>query len=171
MSPLGTDDGAALRRGIVVHRLLQSLPDVDPARRADAASRYLARPVHDLSPDEQASIAAETMAIVNSAEFAPLFGPESRAEVPVVGRISETVISGRIDRIALTDDEVLIVDYKSHRIPPDRIEDVPSIYLEQLAAYRAVLTEIYPNREIRCALLWTALPRLMAIDTALLMDA
>ena len=171
MSPLGTDDGAALRRGIVVHRLLQSLPDVDPARRADAASRYLARPVHDLSPDEQASIAAETMAIVNSAEFAPLFGPESRAEVPVVGRISETVISGRIDRIALTDDEVLIVDYKSHRIPPDRIEDVPSIYLEQLAAYRAVLTAIYPNREIRCALLWTALPRLMAIDTALLMDA
>ena len=170
MSPVGADDGAALRRGIVVHRLLQSLPDVAPARRADAASRYLARPIHDLSMDDQASIAAETMAIVESAEFAPLFGPESRAEVPVVGRIGDTIVSGRIDRLALAGDEVLIVDYKSHRIPPDRIEDVPSIYLEQLAAYRTVLSEIYPDREIRCALLWTAVPRLMAIDAALLIE-
>ena len=170
MSPVGVDDGAALRRGIVVHRLLQSLPNVEPARRADAASRYLARPVHGLTTNDQASIAAETMAIVESAEFAPLFGPESRAEVPVVGRIGDTIVSGRIDRLALTGDEVLIVDYKSHRIPPDRIEDVPSIYLEQLAAYRTVLSEIYPDREIRCALLWTAVPRLMAIDAALLIE-
>ncbi len=168
MSPVGVDDGAALRRGVVVHRLLQSLPDVEPARRADAAARYLARSVHGLATEDQAAIAAETMAIVGAAEFAPLFGPDSRAEVPVVGRIGETVVSGRIDRLALTGDAVLIVDYKSHRLPPDRIEDARSETLGQLAAYRAVLAEIYPDREIRCAVLWTAVPRLMAIDAALL---
>jgi ATP-dependent helicase/nuclease subunit A len=168
MSPLGADDGSALRRGVVIHRLLQSLPDIEPAQRADAAARYLARPIHGLGADEQAAIAAETMAIVDSAEFAPLFGPESRAEVPIVGRIGKTVVSGRIDRLALAGDRVLIVDYKSHRIPPDRIEDVSPIFFEQLSAYRAVLSEIYPDREIRCALLWTAVPRLMTIDPKLL---
>ena len=168
MSPSGADDGSALRRGIVIHRLLQSLPDIEPDQRADAAARYLARPIHGLGADEQAAIAAETMAIVDSVEFAPLFGPESRAEVPIVGRIGKTVVSGRIDRLALADEQVLIVDYKSHRIPPDRIEDVSPIFFEQLSAYRAVLTEIYPDREIRCTLLWTAVPRLMTIDPKLL---
>jgi ATP-dependent helicase/nuclease subunit A len=158
----------ALRRGVLVHRLLQSLPEIEPAHRADAASRYLARPIHDLSADDQASIAAETMAIVESPEFAPLFGPGSRPEVPVVGRIGETVVSGRIDRLAIDGDHVLIVDYKSDRIPPDRVEDVRSEYFRQLAAYRSVLGQIYPDREVRVALLWTAVPRLMAIDAALL---
>ncbi len=168
ISPLGADDGMALRRGVLVHRLLQSLPEVEPAHRADAASRYLARPIHDLSADDQASIAAETMAIVESPDFAPLFGPGSRAEVPVVGRIGETVVSGRIDRLAIERDHVLIVDYKSDRLPPDRVEDVRSEYFRQLAAYRSVLGQIYPDREVRAALLWTAVPRLMAIDAALL---
>jgi ATP-dependent helicase/nuclease subunit A len=170
MSPLGDDDGSALRRGIVVHRLLQSLPDVAPARRADAAARYLGQPVHGLSADDQASIAAEIMAIVEGSDFAPLFGPASRGEVPIVGRIGETVISGRIDRLAVTGEAVRIVDYKANRMPPDRIEDVPAAYLRQLAAYRSVLADIYPDREIRAALLWTAIPRLMAIDAALLKD-
>ena len=171
LSPSDIDNGASLRRGNVVHRLLQSLPDVDPARRADAALRYLSRPVHDLSTAEQVSIANETMAIVESTEFAPLFGPISRAEQRGVGRIGDTVVSGQVDRLALTSNEVIIVDYKSHRMPPDLIEDVPLLYLEQLAAYRSVLSKIYPNQEIRCALLWTTVPCIMVIEKALLIGS
>ena len=168
ISPSGIDNSTSLRRGNVVHRLLQSLPDIDPARRADAALRYLSRQVHDLSAEEQVSIAKETMAIVESTEFAPLFGPNSRAEQRVVGRIGDTMVSGQVDRLAFTSKEVIIVDYKSHRMPPDLIEDVPLIYLEQLAAYRSVLSKIYPNQEIRCALLWTTVPCIMAIEKAFL---
>jgi ATP-dependent helicase/nuclease subunit A len=168
LSPLDGDGGAALRRGVLIHRLLQSLPEVAPERRADAASRYLAQPVHGLGADDRASIAAETLAIFAQPDFAPLFGPGSRGEVPIVGRIGGTVVSGRVDRLAVSDDEVLIVDYKSGRAPPDDVADVPPVYLAQLAAYRSVLAEIYPGREIRAALLWTALPRLMPIEPALL---
>ena len=69
---------------------------------------------------------------------------------------------------AQTDEAVRIVDYKTNRPPPNDARDVPPIYLRQMAAYRAVLREIYPLLTIRCALLWTDGPRLMQISEELL---
>lgn len=165
-SPLGTDQGQGFRRGLLVHRLLQSLPELPGSLREDAARRFLARPVHDLEEHEQASLLGETLAVLNHPEFSLLFGPQSRAEVPVVGLVGAHAISGQIDRLVVTDDSVLIVDYKTLRPPPLTEEEVPSAYLTQLAAYRAALAQIYPAHEIRCALLWTDGPRLMPISPA-----
>jgi ATP-dependent helicase/nuclease subunit A len=100
--------------------------------------------------------------------FAPLFGRASRAEVPLVGRLGATVVAGQVDRLAVTDDAVLIVDYKTNRPPPPRVEDVAPVYLRQLATYRDLMRRIYPNRAVRAALLWTDGPALMAIPDALL---
>ena len=100
--------------------------------------------------------------------FAALFGPASRAEVAVAGVVGARVISGQIDRLVVGDEEVLIVDYKSNRSPPERADDVPEAYVRQLAAYRAVLRSIYPDRPVRCALLWTEGPSLMALPEPLL---
>jgi ATP-dependent helicase/nuclease subunit A len=63
---------------------------------------------------------------------------------------------------------VLILDYKTHRTPPQRPEDVPAPYLRQMAAYRAALAPIYPGRRIDCVLAWTEEPRLMVLPAALL---
>jgi ATP-dependent helicase/nuclease subunit A len=173
-SPLGTDEGQRFRRGLIVHRLLQTLPDLPPDRRHAAGRRFLERPVHGLSGTERDSILAETLAVMDAADFAPLFAPGSRAEVPVVGTIEgaagSKVISGQIDRLAVTDDRVLIVDYKTGRQPPRREADVPAPYLRQMAAYRALLVEIYPNRRIDCFLLWTDGPHLMQLSPARLAE-
>jgi len=77
-------------------------------------------------------------------------------------------VSAQIDRLVVADDRVLIVDYKTLRPPPVVEQDVPAIYLRQLALYRAALARIYPGREIRCALLWTAGPHLMPIRPEIL---
>ncbi|HEV2264084.1 MAG TPA: double-strand break repair helicase AddA [Stellaceae bacterium] len=167
-SPLGADDGHVFRKGLVVHRLLQSLPRVAVDQRAAAAKRFLARPVLDLAPAEQASIAAETLAVLAAPEWANLFGPGSEAEVPVVGLVGDRAVSGRIDRLLVTDAEVAIVDYKTMRpVPPTEV-DVPESYLDQLAAYRAALARVYPGKTVRCALLWTEGPKLMWISAAAL---
>jgi ATP-dependent helicase/nuclease subunit A len=101
-------------------------------------------------------------------EFAALWGPEAQAEVPVVGLIDGQALSGQIDRIVVTPERVLIVDYKSVRPPPATPDSVAAPYLRQLATYRAALRLIYPDRPVECALLWTAAPSLMPIDAALL---
>ncbi|MBV8170284.1 MAG: double-strand break repair helicase AddA, partial [Alphaproteobacteria bacterium] len=169
-SPLGDDDGRQFHRGLVIHRLLQTLPDLAAERRAEAGRRFLARPHLGLTAREQAAWLAETLAVMDEPAFAPLFGPGSQAEVPLVGRLGAAVISGQIDRLAVTPTGVLILDYKTNRPPPQRIEDVAPAYLRQLATYRALVQRIYPDRPIHAALLWTDGPRMMAIPEALLSE-
>jgi ATP-dependent helicase/nuclease subunit A len=162
----------ALARGNLVHRLMQSLPDIPPARRNEAAEHYLTRNAKDFSATERDAIAAQVLAVLGDARFAELFAPGSRAEVPIVGRLGGRAISGQVDRLAVTADTILIGDYKTNRPAPRRLEDVPPGYLAQLALYRAVLAKLYPDRPIRAALVWTEVPAIMeipgpALDAAL----
>ncbi len=172
LSPIGGPSENRFKRGLIVHRLLQLLPDLPAADRRAACVAFLARPGHALPADEQQGLADEVMAILESPEFAGLFGPESRAEVPLIGTIEgpggAEVIAGQVDRLLVLPDEIVVLDYKTSRPPPDSQENVAPAYLRQMAAYRAVLAEIWPNRPIRCGLLWTAVPRLMTLDDSLL---
>src|SRR6185437_3013333 len=168
ISPLADSGRDRFKRGLLVHRLLQSLPELPAAEREVAARRFLALPTHALAEDEQAEIRAETLAVLAEPDFAELWGPDAQAEVPVVGLIGGQALSGQIDRLVVTPERVLIVDYKSVRPPPETPDSVADPYLRQLAAYRAALRLVYPGRQVECALLWTAGPRLMAIDSALL---
>jgi ATP-dependent helicase/nuclease subunit A len=164
LSPVGVSERARVKRGLIVHRLLQSLPELPETERATAARRFLALPLHGLAPAAQDDILREVLAVLAHPDFAPIFGPGSLAEVPVVGLIGDRALSGQIDRLVVTADRVLIVDYKTARLPPADENAVAPIYLSQLASYRAALARIYPEREIRCALLWTEGPRLMPIS-------
>ncbi len=171
-SPLGLlageREGGGFKRGLIVHRLLQILPELSPARRRPAAKQFLARPVHGLAAAEQAAIADEILAILDEPSFAALFGPDSQAEVPIVGLVGDYAIAGQIDRLVVGIDEILIVDYKTLRPKPARDSEVPPAYLRQLAAYRAAIAQIYPGRPVKCALLWTDGPQLMPVSPALL---
>jgi ATP-dependent helicase/nuclease subunit A len=168
LSPLQDADSAALRRGRLAHTLLERLPDLAREERREAALRYLSRPVHRLEEAEAQALADEVIAVLEHPDFSALFGPGSRAEVPVAGVIGTRTISGQIDRLMVEDETVWIIDYKTNRPPPQTVDEVSVGYLAQMAAYRALLSEIYPGREIRAALLWTVEVRLLELPEALL---
>jgi ATP-dependent helicase/nuclease subunit A len=159
----------ALQRGSLVHRLLQSLPELLPERRREAALRHLARNAGDWTDDEREALAAEVLALIEAPGFASLFAPGSRAEVSIVGRLerpgrSPALVSGQIDRLVVTEREILIVDYKTNHAPPRSAAEAPPAYVRQLALYRAVLAKLYPERPIRAVLLWTETPEMMEIS-------
>jgi ATP-dependent helicase/nuclease subunit A len=157
----------ALQRGTLVHRLLQSLPDVAPERRHTAALTYLVRNAGGWSDDERGALADQLMALIADPRFEAVFSPGSRAEVSIVGRLDRPgrpLISGQIDRLVVTPSEVLIVDYKTNHAPSGRAAEAPQGYVRQLALYRAVLQKLYPQRPVRAALLWTETPELMEIS-------
>ncbi len=159
----------ALQRGTLVHRLLQSLPDLAGERRRDAARRYLERNAADWAEDEREALAGRILALIDDPRFAEVFAPGSRAEVSIVGRLPrlagpKALVSGQIDRLVVTPSEVLIVDFKTNHAPPRSLAEAPAAYLRQLALYRAVLTRLYPERSVRAALLWTETPELMEIS-------
>jgi len=159
-------------RGRTLHRLLELLPDIAPDARRAAADRLLGALAGDLPSGERAAWREEVMTVLAEPAFAAVFAPGSRAEVAVAGRprgAPENVrISGQIDRLAVSAREVLIVDYKTNRPPPDDIRRANPAYIAQLAAYRALLQEIYPDHEIRCALLWTYAARLAEVPKDML---
>jgi ATP-dependent helicase/nuclease subunit A len=167
-SPLAAVGPDRFKRGLLIHRLLQSLPKVPIEDREVAVRRFLAMPTNGLGAADQDDIRRETLAILNHPDFAALFAPGSQSEVPLVGLIGGHAVAAQIDRLVVSDDRVLIVDYKTLRPPPAAERDVPPVYLRQLAIYRAALARIYPAHEIRCALLWTEGPRLMPISSEIL---
>ncbi|MBV8791756.1 MAG: double-strand break repair helicase AddA, partial [Pseudolabrys sp.] len=92
----------ALRRGTLVHRLMQSLPDIPPERRAEAACRYLARNGKDFDEAARETMAQQTIALLSHPDFAALFAPGSRAEVSIAGKLDlpdgPVLVAGQIDR-------------------------------------------------------------------------
>ncbi|MEH2505152.1 ATP-dependent helicase/nuclease subunit A [Bradyrhizobium sp. AZCC 1578] len=168
-----TKRARALQRGTLVHRLLQSLPDVAAERRREAALTYLARNADGWTEKERQVLAESTLALIADARFAHAFAPGSRAEVSIVGRLERpggrpALVSGQIDRLVVTEREVLIVDFKTYHAPPGRPEEAPRGYVRQLALYRAVLGKLYPQRPVRAALLWTETSELMEISASAL---
>ena len=166
-SPLVRTEGLGrFRRGDLIHRLLQILPDLPPAERESAAVRILSRE-RDLTGDQRAEMTAAAMGVLTDARFSEVFGPGSRAEVSVAGTARGLppglAISGRIDRLVVLQDRVLVADFKTNRPSPDRIEDADRAYLRQMAIYAAVLEDIFEGRRIEAALVWTDGPKLMAV--------
>ncbi len=158
----------ALQRGVLVHRLLQSLPDHAAGRRRDLALDYLIRNAETWTEAEREALAAQVLALISEPRFSAVFTAGSRAEVPIVGRLEGRLVSGQIDRLVVTPAEILIVDYKTNHAPPATQEQAPQGYVRQLALYRAVLGKLYPQRPVRTALLWTETPDLMEISTSAL---
>jgi len=171
-SPLAETQGLGRwRRGDLIHRLLQLLPDLAPAGREAAGLRLLARE-RDLTDAQRPEMAAAALGVLNDARFAAVFGPGSRAEVAVAGLAPGVgPISGRVDRLLVEPGRVLVVDFKTNRPAPARIEDADPAYVRQMAVYVAVLQTLFPDRPVEAALVWTDGPRLMPVPENLTVEA
>jgi ATP-dependent helicase/nuclease subunit A len=164
-SPLGP---GRFRRGLVVHALLARLPEIAPDRRPAVALAF----VQASGLKQPEKLVDETLAVLNDPAFAAAFAPGSQAEAGLLAELPELGIgarvNGRIDRLAVTDDQVLILDYKTNRPPPAREADVPAVYLAQMALYRAAAAKVFAGRRIVCGLVFTDGPRLLQLSDVVL---
>jgi len=168
LSGPGAAADLAAERGRLIHRLLQSLPEVTPEDRHVIGRRYLDVLAADWAEADRAALLAEVIEILEDPAFTPVFAPGSRAEVEIAGTLGDSRLSGRIDRLAVTADRVLVVDYKTNRPAPETLADAPHDYVIQLALYRVILKRLYPNKRLVAAILWTDRPALMEIPSDML---
>jgi ATP-dependent helicase/nuclease subunit A len=162
---------AAMQRGSQLHLLLEHLANWEESEWTARALDLLK--LSDLvDTDMLESLIAEAAAVLRAPGLQILFGPDALVEVDIVANLFERPMTGTIDRLVVTDTKVLAVDYKSNAIVPKSIAEIPDGLLRQMAAYAQALQQIYPDRAVECALLWTRTAQLMplpqlALDAAL----
>ncbi|MFU7529628.1 double-strand break repair helicase AddA [Qipengyuania sp. ASV99] len=167
--PLAPDAAAiAARRGTLIHRLLERLPDLDADSRRSAAEAWLTRQAGDLSSEIRTEMLESALAVLAEPEFAAIFLGDALAEVPLAANVGGVVVAGTADRLLVGADMVTVVDFKTTRRPPVTLEAIPAATLRQMAAYVGALEAIYPGRTIRAAILYTQTPRLFAIPADIL---
>ena len=168
------DQDIALARGSFVHRLLEHLPPCPPDHRATLARAIAAAGDAGVDLAMGESLIADVLAMIDAPDLAGIFAPGALAEVEVSATVPPFPLQrfhGAIDRLVISGAGILAVDFKTNRLVPEHPADVPEGLLRQMGAYLAMLSEIYPDRPIIIAILWTATAQLMTLPNDMLRDA
>jgi ATP-dependent helicase/nuclease subunit A len=169
-----TQDITARQRGTVIHLLLEGLAGLEIAHYEITAREFLTH-YPDLEAEHN-QIIPEVMKLLAKPDLQMLFGPQSRAEVPIGGRVlmpggDHQLFSGRIDRYVEMPEAILIADYKTTRHPPSADDPIDADIAVQLEIYRKLVSAAYPGKEVRCAIVWTAGPHYRLVTTEELDEA
>lgn len=160
---------AAALRGRLLHQLFERLPGVPPDQRRGLADQWLERSAGVADPALRSALITDACGVIEDPAFAALFGSDALAEAPIAAVIADgLVVTGTADRLLVTDAEVLVADFKTGRRAPLHLDRIPPAHLRQMAAYRAALRVVFPDRPVRAALLYTATPVLHSLPDDLL---
>ena len=160
--PLTAQMAAAAEQGRMLHALFERLPALDPSNRRAAGTRWLAGEGAD------PALIDIVMRVIDDPRFSDIFTPEALAEAPIAGVVDGVVISGTVDRLTVTDTLVEVIDFKTGRRVPETADMIPPQHLRQMSAYAALLSGIFPGREIRASLLYSEVPVLHRLPPELL---
>lgn len=146
-----------MARGTDLHLLLEHLPEAPMADWPGIAAVLI--------PDAaaRASLLEEARKVIEAPDLQEVFAPGSLKEVSITAEFEGERLVGAIDRLIVTPDRVLAVDFKSNRIVPQSPQEVPEGLLRQMRAYASALRQIYPERKVETALLWTRTAQLMRV--------
>ncbi len=165
---MGQTDHAAMERGRMLHSLFERLPELSDDEREAAALAWLEKQGRIADAQARREMADNVLAVVRDDAWAALFGPDALAEVPLAARVGDRVIAGMVDRLLVNDDHIFVADFKTSRYPPVSTEKIPVAYIRQMAAYTAVLRQIYPGRNVSAGILYTQTPHMFTLSEELL---
>lgn len=169
-TPLSPVANERIHKGIIIHELLQILPKYSVNER-EAIVEYMYRNEYadTLSVDLYDEITKTVNAILTNQALQFIFEKPSYAEVPVSAMYQGECSYGIIDRLVqVSDSNLLIVDYKTGKMPPKQVEDVQTVYIEQMRHYRNLIQSLFPTYQVSCAILWTKNQSLMYLTDDIL---
>ena len=155
------DDEAAKLRGTRVHLLLEHFAATKQEHWHKIATALMPEDLPEL--DE---LINEARAVLTNLELQFLFARGSLAEVPITATLPEfpdKPLNGIIDRLIVNETDVWVVDFKSNIAVPSDAAKCPEGVLRQMGAYLGALQQIYTDKRIRPAIVWTRTASLMEL--------
>ncbi len=169
-----TSEEARLRKGRQVHVLLENLPKTEAKNWSEEGKTLLGGDLEPISEAEFSTLMEEAQAVLNCPELAFLFAENTIAEVGITASaqgFEAERLSGVIDRLVISEKRVLAIDFKTNSAVPKCPEDTPIGVLRQLAAYLVALKQVFSDRPVELAIVWTRTPELMVIPHDIVMDS
>jgi ATP-dependent helicase/nuclease subunit A len=155
----------AARRGTLIHQLLERLADVEVDERRERALDWLERSAGLTDPVQRSDMADQVCAVLSDLRLSSLFAPGSLGEAPLAATMPDgRVVAGTVDRLLIEDKRVLVLDFKTGRVPASE-STIPIAHRAQMQAYVAALQVIFPEHDIRAALLYTTGPQLFELTS------
>ncbi len=133
-------------RGLIIHSILQYMPKIEKERRKNWVRKYLDNINTSEDKDE---IYSKILAF--NERYGYLFDLEGKSEITLSGIIDGEPVLVRLDRLCITQDKAIIIDYKSHRnVSVSLLNEVK----KQMLTYKTLVQEIYPNKQVECVVIW-----------------
>lgn len=178
-STLGLDDvrdpppSAGMRlaaeRGRLLHQLFERMPAAPFDQRQQRAAVWLEHSAGVIEPGARRALVEAAEATIANPDLSDIFGPDALVEAPIAAVLANgVVVTGTVDRLLVSEEEIRLVDFKTGRSVPERPDDIPVPHLRQMAAYAAALEVIFPDRRVEALLLYTSGPLLHRLSPALL---
>ncbi|XP_066251541.1 ATP-dependent helicase/nuclease subunit A-like [Euwallacea similis] len=141
---IGMTDGYA--RGLIIHSILQYMSKIEKERRKNWVRKYLDNINTSEDKDE---IYSKILAF--NEKYGYLFDLEGKSEITLSGTIDGKSVLVRLDRLCITQDKAIIIDYKSHRnVSVSLLNEIK----KQMLIYKTLVQEIYPNKQVECVVIW-----------------
>jgi ATP-dependent helicase/nuclease subunit A len=133
-------------RGKIIHSILQYMPKIEKERRKNWVRKYLDNINTSEDKDE---IYSKILAF--NEKYGYLFDLEGKSEITLSGIIDGEPVLVRLDRLCITQDKAIIIDYKSHRnVSVSLLNEIK----KQMLTYKTLVQEIYPNKQVECVVIW-----------------
>ena len=139
------------KRGQLVHKLLEFLPDLQKGEWHKKGMNFLKQVAPEYCDLEKENLVQSAVAVLET--YPEFFGENSKAEIPLAANLNGYRLEGVVDRLVVAEKEVIAVDYKTNAQIP---EIIPADYQKQMQFYKKALQEIFPEKEIKAALVWTS---------------
>ncbi|UIP92947.1 UvrD-helicase domain-containing protein [Wolbachia endosymbiont of Anopheles demeilloni] len=141
---IGTTDSYA--RGLIIHSILQYMPKIEKDRRKNWIRKYL----DSINTSEDKDEIYSKILTFNE-KYDYLFDLEGKSEIPLSGTIDGKPVLVRLDRLCITEDKAIIIDYKSHHnVSISSSNEIK----KQMLIYKTLVQEVYPDKQVECLVIW-----------------
>ena len=153
--------------GTIVHLFLEKLPKTNPDNWQKILPNLLKWAEITVSEETQIKAYKQAEKILKKRSFEFIFAPDTLAEVQfstIVKSIGVLPIVGVIDRLVISEDSALVIDFKSNQEVPTSVDEIPLGILKQMGAYAVSMQKVFPKKIIELGIIWTQSAELMKID-------
>lgn len=150
-----TLDEDGRQRGLIIHALLEQMTQTKHPSLLRLAQQF---GLEEHSTPFQSCV-SEAQHLLQAPDLQMLFDSRHYTaaynEVPISYELKGRMVYGIIDRLVIAAEQILLIDYKSHRLETELLPALVEVYKPQLSLYVEGIQKMWPEHAVKPYLLFT----------------